>query len=333
MTTGAPAALRQSPDAGEVARRLAKLIGCSRGVLGTSTLHLFLDLFTILSKDPVAIFVDDGIYPIARWGVERAAGQGTPVKFFRHSDPADLQRLLQRSIGNGRRPVVVSDGLCPGCGRVAPIYEYLKSIRRCGGLLILDDTQALGVLGQKPTPAEPYGIGGGGSLQWSGVRGADIVVVNSLAKAFGVPVAVLAGGRSMVKRFEHESSTRIHCSPPSAAAIQAAQQAIEINGQEGDGLRQRLTRLVARFRRRLESNGLKVAGTLFPVQSLEPIPGLDVHEVYERLLEFKVRTILKRSHLGPGAQLALIITTDHSPRQIDKTTAILSSTVRSVMNR
>jgi len=333
LTIGAPAALRQPPGAGEVAGRLAKLIGCSRGVLGTSTLHLFLDLFTILSKDPVAIFVDDGIYPIARWGVEQAAARGTPVKFFRHRDPTDLQRLLQRSIGNGRRPVVVSDGFCPGCGRVAPIYEYLKSIRRFGGQLILDDTQALGVLGQKPTPAGPYGIGGGGSLQWSGVRGADIVVVNSLAKAFGVPVAVLAGGRGLVKRFEQESSTRIHCSPPSVAAIQAAQQAIEINGQEGDMLRQRLMRLVSRFRRRLESKGLKVAGTLFPVQGLAPIPGLDVYEVYERLLELKVRTILKRSHLGPGAQLALIITTDHSPRQIDKTTAILSSTVRSVMNR
>jgi hypothetical protein len=69
------------------------------------------------------------------------------------------------------------------------------------------------------------------------------------------------------------------------------------------------------------------------VQSLAPVPGLDVHEIYERLLAFKVCTVLKRSHLGPGAQLALLITTDHSPAQIDKATAILSSTVHSVLNR
>jgi 8-amino-7-oxononanoate synthase len=294
---------------------------------------LFLDLFSILSKDPVAIFVDNGIYPIARWGVERAAARGTPVKFFRHSDPADLQRQLHRNIKNGRHPVVVTDGLCPGCGRVAPIYEYLESIRRFGGLLILDDTQAFGVLGKNPTTVSPYGLGGGGSLQWSGVRGADIVIVNSMAKAFGAPLAVLAGGRGLVRRFTLESETRVHCSPPSVAAIQAAQQAIEVNRQQGDELRQRLRRLVSRFRSRLESKGLKVAGTLFPVQSLAPVPGLDVHEIYERLLAFKVCTVLKRSHLGPGAQLALLITTDHSPAQIDKATAILSSTVHSVLNR
>jgi hypothetical protein len=79
--------------------------------------------------------------------------------------------------------------------------------------------------------------------------------------------------------------------------------------------------------------GLKATGTLFPVQGLAPVPGLDVHEVYERLLESKVRTVLKRSHQGTGAQLAFLMTTDHSPAQIDKATAILSSTVRSVLSR
>lgn len=228
--------------------------------------------------------------------------------------------------------MVVTDGFCPGCGRVAPLYEYLESIRRFGGLLILDDTQAFGILGENPTTVSPYGLGGGGSLRWSEVRGADIVVVNSLAKAFGAPLAVLAGGRGLVRRFTLESETRVHCSPPSVAAIRAAEQAIDINGQHGDDLRQRLRSLVSRFRSRLESRGLKVAGTLFPVQSLTPVPGLDVHEIHERLLASKVCTVLKRSHFGPGAQLALLITNDHSPAQIDKATAILSNTILDVLN-
>jgi 8-amino-7-oxononanoate synthase len=331
LTTGAPAALKRPPGSKVAARRLAKLIGCNRGILGTSTLHLFVDLFTILSKDRVALFVDDGIYPIAQWAMEMAAARRTPVKFFKHHDPDDLQRLLRLNKLNGRRPVAVSDGLCPGCGRTAPIREYLESIRRFGGLLILDDTQAFGILGKTTTSAMPFGFGGGGSLQWSGTMGSDIVVVNSLAKGFGVPVAVLAGGKGFVKRFERESNTRVHCSPPSAAAIHAANHALEVNEMQGDELRQRLKRLVSRFRTRLKSEGLKAGRTLFPVQGLAPIPGLDVHEVYERLLKSNLHTVLKRAHIGTDAQIALLITTDHSPALIDKAAAVLSKTVHSVM--
>lgn len=277
--------------------------------------------------------MDAGTYPIAKWAVKCGLGKRTPVKLFKHHDPGELQRLLRHSRRNGLRPVVLSDGFCPGCGRTAPIREYLESIRQVGGLLILDDTQALGILGKRPGPVTPYGLGGGGSLQWSGARGSDLVVVSSMAKGFGAPLAVLAGGRGLVKRFERSSRTQVHCSPPSIAAIQAAQHAIELNERRGDELRQRLKQLVCRFRSRLKNEGLELTGRLFPVQGLAPIPGLDVHEVYERLLQMKVHTVLKRSHLGTQPQIALLFTTDHTASQIDEVAAVLSKTVRSVLSR
>ena len=42
----------------------------------------------------------------------------------------------------------MTDGFCPGCGRAAPLREYLESARAQRGLLVLDDTQAIGVLGR-----------------------------------------------------------------------------------------------------------------------------------------------------------------------------------------
>lgn len=154
-----------------------------------------------------------------------------------------------------------------------------------------------------------------------------------VAKAFGAPVAVLAGGSGLVRRFERESDTRLHCSPPSSAAINAALQALRINESRGDHLRQKLVRLVSRFRNHLAGEGFEVAGTLFPVQGLAPVAGLDVAEVYERLLAAKVRTVLKRSHLGTTPQLALLMTAGLTPRQIDEAAATLTKTIRSMLNR
>src|SRR5436190_7673405 len=108
LTTGRPAVLGEPHGSEAVALQLAKLQGCELATLGSSTLHLFWDLFGILAEDRITIFQDDGAYSIAQWGIERAAARGVPVHRFPHKDIVALQRLLARPAG-GRRPVVVSD--------------------------------------------------------------------------------------------------------------------------------------------------------------------------------------------------------------------------------
>src|SRR5262249_11433916 len=161
-----------------------------------------------------------GSYSIARWGTEAAAARGVPVVAFRHHDAHALHELLKRPFGR-RRPVVVVDGFCPACGRPAPIAEYLDCVRPLGGVVIIDDTQALGIFGHSPGVQMPYGKGGGGSLMRAGIQDPRLVIVGSLAKAFGAPIAVLCGSEATVDTFEIHSGTRTHCSPPSAASIAA----------------------------------------------------------------------------------------------------------------
>src|SRR5712692_3946714 len=110
LTAGVPAALESLPESRRVAQEIAALQGCERGTLGTSTLHLFWDLFGILAGQRVRIYMDAGAYPIARWGVERAAARGAAVCSFRHHDPEALKRQLGRSPDYGLRPLVVTDG-------------------------------------------------------------------------------------------------------------------------------------------------------------------------------------------------------------------------------
>lgn len=323
FTTGVPAALADPNSARRVAQTLATLQGCESALLAPSTLHLTWDLFGTLADRNIAIYLDNGVYPIVRWGVERAAALGVTVRSFPHYDPDTLNRLLKKGESCRRRPLIVFDGMCPGCGKPAPVGEYLECARAYDGQLIIDDTQALGILGHTPCSKAPYGRGGGGILQLSKVRGDDILIVSSLAKGFGVPVAVLSGSMSMIKLFEEKSKTRVHCSPPSIAVLHAAEHALEINRTRGDALRFRLAHLVLSFRKRLKEIGLSATGGLFPVQTLLPVPGLDVVALHEYLYRKGIRTVLHRGRHGLGASISFLITARHCLPDIDKAVAIL----------
>jgi 8-amino-7-oxononanoate synthase len=238
LTLGKPAALEVLPEIPRLERELASLAGCEQAVVGPSTLHLFWDLFGILANRDVSIFLDRGAYPIARWGVEKAAASGVRVRTFPIRNVMALRWALNDA---GRtRPVIVTDGFSPTSGAAAPLADYAELARSGGGLLVVDDTQALGVFGPSPEVGSPYGKGGGGSLRKFGLETAGIVVVSSLAKAFGVPIAMLGGSAALVEEFRENSQTRVHCSPPSAADVAAACHALKENRRVGDALRSRL---------------------------------------------------------------------------------------------
>jgi 8-amino-7-oxononanoate synthase len=317
LTLGRPAALDEPPGGGAVAADLAALQGCERAVLLPSTLHLFLDLFEMLADRDVAIYREAGSYPIARWGAERVATRGVPIQVFPHHDPEGLRRALARTFERKRRPVVLADGFCPVCGGPAPLADYLEAARRFGGMLVIDDTQALGILGRDPGPLVPYGSGGGGTLRWGGVSGPDILVGASLAKGFGAPVAALAGSALVIRRFASLSDTRVHCSPPSVAVIHAAERALAINRERGKQLRQRLAQRVRQFRDGLGRIGWSSTGGLFPVQTLRTIAGPVAIRMYQRLLQWGVRAVLVRSRSGGAPRLSFLITARHSAMDID----------------
>ncbi len=309
LTFGAPAALQEPREARAIARKLAELQGCERAVLAPSTLHLFWDLFGILDKYDSAIYMDAGVYPIARWGVERAASRGVPVRTFAHYRPDALKAVMKNDSNHRRRPVILSDGFCPACGKPAPVSEYAAFARDAGGLLILDDTQSLGILGHSPEKKTPYGMGGGGILQWSNnAQNPHVLMASSMAKGFGVPAAALSGSSRMVGWFEEKSETRVHCSPPSLAVVHAAEHALVANLKYGDQLRLRLAHLVRRFRSRMAHAGFLTSGGLFPVQTFVPASGLDAETLYDRLLQCGIRTVLHRGRNGHRPRISFLIT-------------------------
>jgi 8-amino-7-oxononanoate synthase len=204
------------------------------------------------------------------------------------------------------------------------LQDYLSLARAQVGYLVIDDTQALGILGASASPTAPYGRGGAGSAALRGVKGPEVILGSSLAKGFGAPIAVLAGCASIIAKFERESATRVHCSPPSLAAVAAAERALEVNARYGDELRRRLAQLVTRFREGLARIGVSATGGIFPVQTLKAHTGLDPAHLYNLLAGWGVEAVLHPAGEAAAPALSFLITTIHSFGDIDRCIEILN---------
>jgi 8-amino-7-oxononanoate synthase len=159
------------------------------------------------------------------------------------------------------------------------------------------------------------------------LTGSDIVIGSSLAKAFGVPMAVLSASEKVIRRFTTQSETRVHSSPPSIAAFRAAQRALTVNQTCGDMLRRRLATRVRYFRERIQAVGLASRGGLFPVQTLLPVFSCEPARIYQRLAALNVRSILRRGHYSIGPCISFIVNARHAYSAIDTAVNALTRVV------
>ena len=140
---------------------------------------------------------------------------------------------------------------------------------------------------------------------------ARIVAVSSLAKAFGAPVAVVAGSARLIRRYESWSDTRVHCSPPTVAVLEAAERALAINETEGD-TRRLLSRNWFGDSSSMRSGGIGVESGLFPIQTIEidrPDRSRGLHVACWKPESSGIRGA---ESSGEGPRLSFIVTAAHS---------------------
>ena len=255
------------------------------------------------------VFMDEGSHYSV---VDCVSLTGKPVVRFAHADPEDLRRKFPAELKAGQKPLVVSDGVFPTFGQIAPVPEYVKAIELYEGSVWLDDNHGVGVLGPN----------GRGTYDHYGLKSDRLFFGGTMSKAFGSHGGIVPGPKGFVDAIR-QSHIMEGATSPTAAAAAASIEGMDILMKHPE-LRTQLLDNGRRLKEGLRRIGFPIEDTPFPVAAWKLKSAQEMDRVHQGLMDRGI--CIQRTHyVGAGIEgvLRVVVFSTHTTEQIDRLLAEL----------
>ena len=199
---------------------------------------------------------------------------------YRNCDMADLEAKLKEARG-ARTILIATDGAFSMDGVIAPLAEICDLAERHGALVMVDDSHALGVLGEH----------GRGTPEHHGVSARVDILTGTLGKALGgASGGFTSASREVVELLRQRSRPYLFSNTLAPMIAAASITAIEV-AQGAQDLRARLRRNAQHFRAAVEAAGFETRGAGHPIIPVMVGEARDAQLIAAGLLERGVYAI------------------------------------------
>ncbi|MEM0128117.1 MAG: glycine C-acetyltransferase [Thermoplasmatales archaeon] len=137
---------------------------------------------------------------------------------FSHLSASDLEEKLKAERGNGKRALVVTDGVFSMDGDIAPLKEETELAERYNAMMYVDDAHGEGVLGDH----------GRGIVDHFKLAGRVDVEMGTFSKAVGVMGGFVAGSASLIDYLKQKARPFLFSSALNPGEVAAIMKSLEI---------------------------------------------------------------------------------------------------------
>ena len=235
----------------ELEKRLSSFLGYDDAILFSSCFDANGGVFETLFGPDDAIISDELNHASIIDGIRLSKAR----RFrYRNRDMADLEARLVEA-ADARRRVIVTDGVFSMDGYYAPLAEICDLADRYGALVFVDDSHAVGFVGEH----------GRGTPELCGVEGRVDITTGTFGKALGgASGGYVAAHGEIVELLRQRARPYLFSNSLAPAIVAGTLVALDLVASSGE-LRERLTRNAALFREGMDAAGFTLLPGSHPI--------------------------------------------------------------------
>jgi 8-amino-7-oxononanoate synthase len=286
---------------------LATFFNCPAAIVFSTGYTANLGVLSTLTGSGDVILMDADCHASIYDGTRLGAAQ---VIRFRHNDPADLEKRLQRLGEQTGRTLVVVEGIYSMLGDRAPLREIVDIKHRYGASLLVDEAHSLGVLGEH----------GRGLAEETAVESEVDFITGTFSKSLGSIGGFCVSRWPELEHMRYAMRPYTFTASSSPSLIASTRQALQALSR-GVELRTKLWDNATRLYEGLTEMGFDLAAEISPVIAVK-LPVSIVEDptlLWGELLSQGVYVNLVLPPAAPGGSpmLRCSLSAAHSPEQID----------------
>ncbi|WP_027852927.1 8-amino-7-oxononanoate synthase [Marinobacterium litorale] len=291
---------------------LAEFTGRPRALLFSTGYMANLGVITALLDKQDAVFEDRLNHASL---LDGGLLSGARFQRYLHNDPQSLAQRLDKS--DARRKLVVTDGVFSMDGDIADLPRLSRETRKAGGWLMVDDAHGFGCIGSQ----------GGGCAEHFVLGVEELpILMGTLGKAFGTAGAFVAGSDALIETLIQFARSYIYTTSMPPAVAWATLASLKLVREE-HWRREKLARLIERFRTGASQLGFELMNSSTPIQPILVGSADEALRLSEALEDRGIFVSAIRPPTVPAgsARLRVTLSASHTDAQVDRLLDALSA--------